>query len=101
MLNETPRASVQAFAMAMEVGLRANDYKGGWEWEQPGHLMERLREETDELEAALEDWSNFAAPELLERIRKEAADVANFAMMIAQQAGDLDWFIYHALVRGE
>jgi NTP pyrophosphatase (non-canonical NTP hydrolase) len=78
------RPSVLKFAMAMEQELRANDYKGGWGDCSPRFLLQRMNEEADEVRHALDDglargWTR----EDSERIRKEAADVANFAMMIA------------------
>ena len=72
-----PRREVAWFACQMEQQLVLNDHKGGWtdcgtEW-----LLTRLLEEARELSVALTSCSP------LERVVKEAADVANFAMMIA------------------
>jgi hypothetical protein len=64
------------FAEQMEAALRRNDHKGGWSGADMGYLRDRLREECVELEMALD-----AAP--FEKATREAADVANFAMMIA------------------
>lgn len=75
------RASVRRFAEDMERALRKHDQTRGargWSKDDPLDLLARLREETGELAAALIDvglLSNKA-------IRKEAADVGNFAMMI-------------------
>lgn len=75
--GEHPRPVVSAFARVMERKLQYNKSKGHWgdcpvEW-----LIERLREEVDELEAAVK--ANVPA-----RVAQhEAADVGNFAMMIA------------------
>ena len=44
------RPDVQWFAEQMELKLRENDHKGGWEGVTPLWLMARLREELDELE---------------------------------------------------
>lgn len=79
----TCRASVLWFAGEMEKTLRDNDGKGGWG--QCGHrwLFERLRQEVDELESAMATADNQA------EVIKEASDVANFAMMIADLAGPL------------
>ena len=68
-----PRPSVLVFAKRMEQKLKANDHKGGWMGEDPLWLMSRLREECDELEAAVLKGSGYGS---------EAADIANFAMMI-------------------
>lgn len=61
----------------MEFALQKNDWKGGWQDDRMFDLLERLREETDELRDALFVAKNF------EDIIKESADIANFAMMIA------------------
>ena len=66
----------------MEAKLRENDHKGGWQGDTATSLLKRLREETDEVEQALMAWE----PEL---VLREAADVANFAMMIADNRGGL------------
>ncbi|MBW7475935.1 hypothetical protein K0T92_14410 [Paenibacillus oenotherae] len=61
----------------METVLRADDHKGGWLHMDFGDLMQRLTEEVDEL---FELQGTEPANEF---VIKEAADVANFAMMIA------------------
>ena len=68
------RPCVEWFAQQMERVLRQNDYKGGWDDMEFEDLMERLREETEELEECGLHTRKAV---------KEAADVANFAMMIA------------------
>ncbi len=81
---------VLAFAHRMEAKLELNRDKGdreGWLKDHPAALVERLREELVELEEALGSLA-FVAPTGAERstpeeIANEAADVANFAMMIA------------------
>lgn len=82
------RPVVAAFALAMEERLRANDHKGGWEQDSAISLLGRIFEETIELKRAVageggdkREWAT--------RIRREAADVANFAMMIADNDGAL------------
>lgn len=70
------RSSVIWFAEEMEKKLIANDYKGGWDKCKMRDLLVRLREETDELALSL---FGEVKPEII----TEAADVANFAMMIA------------------
>jgi hypothetical protein len=89
--------TVQAFAAVMQSKLAEpkNRHKGGWKgvdygpfgdgrghvWtESTEYLLRRLREEVDELEAAL-------AGDDKDLIASEAADVGNFAMMIA----DVRW----------
>lgn len=95
------RPEVAAFAQALEAQLRANDHKSGWKGDSVSSLMERLKEEVDELVKALcshlieygrakrgtEEPLLFADTEF--EVLKEAADVANFAMMIADVCGGL------------
>ena len=71
---------VVAFADQMEAKLERNRHKGdreGWLKDTPSDLLKQLREEVDELELAIArnypPWC----------ITGEAADVGNFAMMVA------------------
>ncbi len=86
------RPSVRRFAAAMEERLRANDHKGaeGWMFETYAALLPRVRDELVELKAAIKELSETPedtdATNKLERTVKEAADVANFAMFIADLA---------------
>jgi len=73
------RAEVERFADVMEERLKENDHKGGWLTCSSEYLLRRLREEVDELETALTEDSN-------DDLIAEAADIANFAMMIADKA---------------
>lgn len=71
------RPVVQWFAEQMELKLRENDHKGGWHEDDPESLVDRIREEVEELaDEALE----FERPK---SAIAEAADVANMAMMVA------------------
>lgn len=70
--------SVLNFAVAMQERLDANAHKGGWHRCSLGYLRKRLADEMGELKRAMD------AGESRERIRHEAADVANFALMIAE-----------------
>ena len=72
------RESVLWFGDKMEHKLLANDRKPGWEDLSDVYLLKRLHEEITELEAALGDTS-------AEAIILECADVANFAMMLADK----------------
>lgn len=74
-----PRKEVEIFSLCMEEKLRRNDHKGGWENCTNEDLFERLRDEVTELESALAN-----EPDV--NIMYEAADIANFAMMIAWNA---------------
>lgn len=97
----TLRPEVEAFAQAMERKLLANDHKGGWRCDDPHALLDRLHDEAAELDnirhlmhacvirraeypVGQGDPSIHAA-----RVLDEAADVANFAMMIADVCGAL------------
>ena len=71
-----PRASVTWFAAEMERQLAENDWKGGWEHCSLWELYQRLLEEAGELAGVLSGYSNGS-------VIDEAADVANYAMMIA------------------
>jgi len=76
---------VLAFAEAMEERLAANDHKGGWFREDPEWLMDRLYEEVRELASEIHERSH-RKPDLV-KIRREAADVSNFALMVADRLG--------------
>lgn len=90
------RPEVRAFADLMEAQLRANDHKPGWKDDTDLDLFERLGEESAELLAALhrnakrlmwgDDW---VMEDTVLRVGREAADVANFALMIADVCGAL------------
>lgn len=77
------RPEVAAFALAMEDKLRQNDHKGGWDDCSKQYLAMRLTQEREELRSAI------ARGDPPEDIMKEAADIANFAMMVADLCGGL------------
>lgn len=108
------RSVVRAFSRLMLEKLFANDHKPGWRSDDPHDLLRRLDDEVAELRrefvrAAVREeirdprgrWSRLGPdgqrvtfrvgattavdPARLEAIRGEAADVANFAMMIADR----------------
>jgi NTP pyrophosphatase (non-canonical NTP hydrolase) len=72
----------------MEQKLRKHDAKKGQSWGDDGadDLMVRLDEETQELRDAIRRSGNERGQEIID----EAADVANFAMMIADNAFGTD-----------
>jgi hypothetical protein len=82
MLLSDVRKSIQIFAIAMEEKLRMNDWRGGWEIEEPTWLLARLSEEIKELSGAIYEPND--EPNQDERM-SECCDVANFAMMIFSQ----------------
>src|SRR4030042_5521990 len=85
--RDVPREEVSHFAMIMEARLREHDDRSGWKGKPFRYLIFRLNQELNEL------YSCFSHPVLTdgeaeplvgpEKIIREAADVANFAMMIA------------------
>jgi len=80
--NSPTWAFVFAFACAMEYKLSKNRKKGdaaGWRKSGAAALQDRLDDEVEELNAALWD----AVKPDKGAVLLEAADVANFAMMIA------------------
>ena len=82
-----PRESVTWFASIMEIKLKMNDHKGGWADESDGYLIDRLSEEKSELHQAIVSAHKDPNDEDLWRaVISEAVDVANFAMMIADNA---------------
>lgn len=75
---ERVRESVRWFAEQMERKLKLNDHKLGWKSCRMEYLTKRLGDECGELRRAV--VKNEDA-----RVIDEAADVANFAMMIADK----------------
>lgn len=73
----------------MEAALKANDHKPGWKGDHPLDLMTRLREESVELGGEVVAGSRTSLEAWRARVGAEAADVANFAMMVADVCGAL------------
>lgn len=73
------RPEVYAFAQAMELKLRLNDHKTHWSNMTQRYLSQRLSQEREELRRACRRGDPA-------EILSEAADVANFAMMLADNA---------------
>jgi NTP pyrophosphatase (non-canonical NTP hydrolase) len=85
--TEPPREPVRWFAQQMERKLAANDHKSHWSGIRTMHLFNMLIAETKELHSAFGIGEEPGDPEhSMRRIIDEAADVANFAMMIADKA---------------
>ena len=87
------RPEVAAFALLMEAKLRKNDHKTGWKHHTSRALFNRLTEEALELIEAIKAGRSAGV------VGEEAADVANFAMMIADVCGALDLHIGHDTAR--
>lgn len=94
------RPEVDRFAVLMEQELRANDHKPGWKNDTLEALLVRALDEIQELReecATMRYNKEMVDPEAragrvrltAQRIGKEAADVANFCMMVADVAGAL------------
>ncbi|HKY40736.1 MAG TPA: hypothetical protein VJN18_32600 [Polyangiaceae bacterium] len=82
------RPVVQWFAEQMERKLRENDHKGGWDADNKYSLMNRIGQELRELRAVARKYAELhfgdtTREQLAERGVREAADVANMAMMVA------------------
>lgn len=75
------RPEVRKFAEAMEQRLRENEDKGGWEKCGLDYLVNRAVEEVQELVDVVKNG--------VDPLLDEAADVANFLMMICDTQGEL------------
>jgi NTP pyrophosphatase (non-canonical NTP hydrolase) len=82
-----PRKVVKDFAEAMEEQLRKNDHKTGWDDCSPLWLASRLVAESAELIEAIEDGNLLDSGRQMYKkaALREAADVANYAMMVWDQ----------------
>jgi hypothetical protein len=74
------RPEVARFALLMEAKLRANDFKRHWSCSSLQYLSARLTQERKELSEAIATRTG---------VGEECADIANFAMMIADKCGGL------------
>ena len=84
-LEDEPREVVYAFSLEMEGELIANDYKGrGWTTASAFCISRHLYKKAGQLVSAL-----YAEPASPVSVRKEAADLANYAMFAADNFGEL------------
>ncbi len=81
------RWQVLKFAALMEKKLKQYDWKGGWHRCQSRTLIKYLRQEVDELESAAKPKPK--TPEDITALANECGDVANFAMMIADNTNGI------------
>lgn len=79
------QTDVRQFAAVMLKNLKENSYKTGWKDCSFKHLLCRIREEVDEIQDGLLEGLS------AEEIVSECADVANFAMMIADNVTRRDY----------
>lgn len=92
---EDCRPEVQRFAVLMEQALRDNEHRGGWDGCDADWLLTRLDEEARELHACKTQAAQESAGDghwlrdVRRQIADEAADVGNFAMMVADVCGAL------------
>ncbi len=78
-------ALVQTLAAAMQSKLAKNRGKRHWQDATPAYLIERLRQEVDELEQAIGGYLEEGSADE-DDVWNEAADVGNFAAMLADNA---------------
>lgn len=72
------------FTWRMHKMLWKNRHKGGWDYDHSEDLLVRLKQEISELEKELNNPYKHQDQKLYyPKVVNEAADVANFAMMIA------------------
>lgn len=86
------RQTIQDFAVDMDRKMEENDWKDGWDNCDLEHLLMRLTQEKSELSKAVRKHENnhystqSTDEKLIQQVIDEAADVGNFAMMIADIA---------------
>jgi len=78
------RPLVKVFSEEMEKQLSANEHKGGWKTCSPGFLMDELKRNYERLRWAINRGGD------KEEVTKRAANIANFAMMLAENEGKLN-----------
>jgi NTP pyrophosphatase (non-canonical NTP hydrolase) len=85
-LNTFLRPELKTFVIQMEEEMRANDHKGkdGWKTYSESHLFAKLLAEIQELyEAMVKARTVRETHRYIDDVISECADVANFAMMLA------------------
>jgi len=80
------REEVLRFALKMEEKLKDNDHKGGWNSSSISYLMSGMDREIEELSYAVGQEGQIYTRKDRANIVSECADVANFAMMLADNA---------------
>ena len=85
----TRRPEVEKFADLMEQVLQDNDWKGGWANYSMQWLFLKLIEEVAELGFLVREPNIYNPERQREMIKRESADIANIAMMIADKTGTL------------
>ncbi|MNU34876.1 hypothetical protein D3C71_234620 [compost metagenome] len=84
------RPEVQWFAEQMELMLQANEHKGGWSSESSEFLLMECERNFDMLDVAVSNHTRAShtdskelRKEWMAAIMRRSANVANFAMMVA------------------
>lgn len=86
------RDEVKWFSVRMEQKLKANDDKGGWDNCSKDDLLDSMKDELGEMidAASRIGYSCFCGHSIsdkeVQKLINECADIANFAMMIADNA---------------
>jgi DNA primase large subunit len=86
------RKEVKWFAGRMENKLSQNDHKEGWEYCHSNELITSVEDELNELIKKMSEigyqvfWEHFPDDSDIDQLIDECADIANFAMMIADNA---------------
>lgn len=95
-MKRSQTEAFRRFVVLMRAKLRENEHKGDWDGCTTKWLLGRLHEETDELVIALSRIKlerlerGGVSSATAEEVAREAADIANFAMMIADVVGGLE-----------
>ena len=76
----TIRPCVGNLAICMESRLKEKDWKGGWQAMTLAEILQRIREETDELEEAIKVGD-------VDLIMNDCVDVANFCAFMFDVVG--------------
>jgi len=80
------REEILRFALKMEEKLKENDHKGGWNNSSISYLLSGIERETEELSYAVGQEGQVYTRKDRSNIISECADVANFAMMLADNS---------------
>lgn len=75
------REAVKVFAERMEQELKKNDFRGSWKNQNPEMTLAKLWDEVYDLDDQVEAFLDGKGDP--QQILKEAVDVANYAMFVA------------------